>query len=113
MKHQLVVLFLQKVMIVQRIPCHLPPLLKGDFTFPNSLIWGFPSGPIVIEYPYTIGPTSLTFSPSDVSYSLTRSFGILFSIFLNESENALSISFLISSNSRNKSSKFQLPKGLS
>src|SRR5215469_10215669 len=36
------------------------PLISGlpnppGFTFPNSLIFGLPSGPTVIEYPYTIG----------------------------------------------------------
>ncbi len=93
--------------------CSNKPLpAKGDFTLPNSLIFGFPSGPMVMEYPYTIGPTSLTFPPSGVSYSLTNSFGTLFSIFLNGSENVLSIWFLISSNSLNRSLKFQLPKGV-
>src|ERR687896_1303080 len=86
---------------------NFPCLAKGDdFTLPNSLIFGFPSGPMVIEYPYTIGPTSLIFPPSGVSYSFMRSFG---TVFLNCSENLL----VISSNSLNISSKFQLLKGLS
>jgi hypothetical protein len=92
--------------------CSKVPLPENDFRLPNSCIFGFPSGPIVMEYPYTIGPTSLTFPPSGVSYSLIRSFGTLFSIFLNCSENILSVSLLMSSNSLNISSKFQPPKPL-
>src|SRR5215470_5735195 len=78
-----------------------PPNLCDGFTLPNSLTLGLPSGPTVIEYPYTIGPISLTFPPSWVVYSLTKSFGILFST----SSNSLSISRLISSNPLNISSK--------
>src|SRR5574337_598859 len=76
-----------------------PSVLYG-LTFPNSRTMGLPSGPIVIEYPYTIGPTSRTFPPSGVSYSLTNSFGA-FGNLLNCSSNMCSISFLISSMSPN------------
>ena len=41
---------------------------------PNCLIFGFPSGPMVMDHP-TIGPTCLTFPPSGVSYSLITYFG--------------------------------------
>src|SRR5215468_12235693 len=85
-----------------------PPNPLDGFTLPNSLTLGLPSGPTVIEYPYTIGPISLTFAPCGVVYSLTRSFGILFSI----PSNSLSISRLISSNPLNISSKNPPPKPL-
>src|SRR5918996_988304 len=99
------------LVIVPNIPFPNPPRpsRNGDLTFPNSLTLGLPSGPTVMEYPYTNGPYSRTFAPSGVSYSLTKSLGVLDSNCLIPSSNSLSIRFRISSKLLNTSSKPDLP----
>src|SRR6185503_10868046 len=82
---------------------NVPPKGPGnELIFPNFRTTGFPSSPIFTEYPYTIGPVSLTIDPSSSLLSLTRFLGTCWSIFFSASCINFSISLIILSTSGNQ-----------
>ena len=66
------------------------PHQAEDIKLSISFIGCLPYGPIIIEYPYTIGPIPLIFAPFRVACSLTICFYILFSIYLRLGHNSKS-----------------------